>query len=221
MFHFTSVRTFKDYLEPEFHQICHEDIGRVPMIPGHTLRQARERPFDIEIVHNRRDVEIMLDVFAAMFLDERFPPSVTAEIESSDDVFTCSICDSVIWNGHVQCTKCSDFDLCLRCFICGRSCKFHYAEYSFKQLMTDTACEDLVKAAEERLGRRTQSEKPRYAQRRLFPALFTLMTVKGFSRRTRSKDCGRPTKHPTHGKDNISSQRGHICFMSLLLAPAI
>jgi hypothetical protein len=171
IYHSSSVCIFNDYLEPEYNQICREDIGRVPMIPSHTLQRACDKSFDLENEHNRRDVEIMLDIFAKLFFDERLPSSVMVETESSSDVFFCSFCKSVIWNRHVHCAKCPDFDLCFRCFVAGRSCKFHYAEYSFKQLMPVKTYEDLITAIEAKLGRRTRTEKPRYAQCNLLLAL--------------------------------------------------
>lgn len=159
--HSSSVSMFKDYLEPIYNQIGYEDIGRVPLVPIHTLQRARDGPFGIE--HNRRDVELLLDIFAAMVYEERLPNNVTVEtISPSDNTFTCNFCSSVIWNRHLHCTKCPDVDLCFRCFIAGRSCKSHYTEYSFRQLIPRESCVRLIRALEEMLGRRTHSQIPRY-----------------------------------------------------------
>lgn len=160
--HSSSIRMFNDYLEPRYNQVCHGDIGRMTMVPRYTLQAACDGVFGLDDAHNRRDVEQMLDIFATMYYDERLPSGVSVETELSDFIITCSFCDSVIWNRHLHCAKCPDFDLCLRCFIAGRSCKNHYAEYSLKQLVSSEDCEDLIKAIEVRLGRSTRSEKPRH-----------------------------------------------------------
>lgn len=160
--HSSSVYIFNDYLEPKYNQICHEDISRMPMIPRYTLQRACDGFFDLRNAHNLRDVELMLDIFAAMVYEERLPNGVTVETEPSSDIFTCSFCEAVIWNRHLHCAKCPDFDLCLKCFINGRSCKYHYGEYSFKQLMPAEACQGLINATEAKIGRRTWAMKPRY-----------------------------------------------------------
>lgn len=159
--HYSSVSMFKNYLEPIYNQIGYEDIGRVPLVPMHTLQRVRDGSFDIE--YNRRDVELLLDIFVSMVYEEQLPSSVTVKtISPSDNTFTCNFCSSVIWNRHLHCPKCPDVDLCFRCFIAGRSCKFHYTEYSFRQLMPWESCISLIRAIEEKLGRPTNSEIPRY-----------------------------------------------------------
>ena len=159
--HISSVSIFKDYLERIYSQTAHEDIGRVPLVPVHALQAVCDGSFNID--HYRREVQLLLDIFATMVSEERLPNSVTIEtIDPLNDVFTCSFCKSVIWNRHLHCAKCPDVDLCFRCFVSGRSCKSHFAEYSFKQLVPVEFCSILIRAVEERLGRSAQTAVPRY-----------------------------------------------------------
>ena len=167
--HTSSVQTYFDYLEPIYNQVGYTDIDRVPIIPIHTLQRVRDGSIDIGNLRNRRDAGFMLEIFRKMILEERMPQTVaiqTVDMES-DNIITCSFCQSVIWNKHLHCNQCPEgdhgVDLCFRCFIADRSCESHYTTYSFRQLFPRDYIYNLFNDVKRRLGWDSQINEPRYS----------------------------------------------------------
>ncbi|RJE21929.1 Zinc finger, ZZ type [Aspergillus sclerotialis] len=83
--HTSSVQTYFDYLEPIYNQVGYADIDRVPIIPIHALQRVRDGSIDIGNLHNRRDAELMLQIFRKMILEERLPQAVAIQTADVGD----------------------------------------------------------------------------------------------------------------------------------------
>ena len=76
---------------------------------------------------------------------------------------TCNFCSTAIWNRHVRCTQCADFDLCLLCYLSGRSCE-HFHSYAWAELVPAEQSTRVLNRAREILG--FQLEEPRTLDKR-------------------------------------------------------
>ncbi|RAL15389.1 uncharacterized protein BO97DRAFT_431978 [Aspergillus homomorphus CBS 101889] len=121
--------------------------GRVSLIPLHALESRHWRPGDIYF---------FLSLFLQMYEEEDIENELGVQIELIDTqgaVVECSFCGLTIWNRHLHCEQCGDFDLCLRCFVSGRSCK-HPRSYTWAELLPRDYCENIISSALNKLGRR-------------------------------------------------------------------
>ncbi|KAI9371894.1 hypothetical protein BJX61DRAFT_509790 [Aspergillus egyptiacus] len=139
--HATSLASFFDYVQPAYQQQCHVDTGRVPLIPLYGL-QSR--------ICGTEEQSLLLDVFRQLVDDEDTGRESTLQIKTVDTqgaVVECNFCGLTIWNRHLHCEKCGDFDLCLTCYVSGRSCK-HIADYTWAEMLPRERCQDMIRAGE-------------------------------------------------------------------------
>ncbi|KAL4785667.1 hypothetical protein BJX76DRAFT_346855 [Aspergillus varians] len=142
--HASSVASFFDYVQPVYQRQCHADTGRVPLIPMYALQSGT----------CGREEKSLLDVFHQQVDDEDTGRESVLPIKAVDTqgaVVECNFCGLTIWNRHLHCEKCGDFDLCLTCFISGRSCK-HVANYTWAELLPRERCQDIIQATRSRIG---------------------------------------------------------------------
>ncbi|KAL4882908.1 hypothetical protein BJY04DRAFT_226923 [Aspergillus karnatakaensis] len=155
--HTTSITSFFDYVEPSYQQKCHTDTGRVSLIPLHALRSLPTGRAFLPSVEEK----FLLDIFHRMVEDEDTGQDSTLInlVDTQGAVVECNFCGLTIWNRHLHCEECGDFDLCLTCFVSGRSCR-HAASYTLVELIPRPRCLEIVQAAARRVGRRhSQSTK--------------------------------------------------------------
>ncbi|GKZ18818.1 hypothetical protein AbraIFM66951_009522 [Aspergillus brasiliensis] len=158
--HSSSLVTFFDYIQPFYQRYCHADTGRVPLIPLHALIRGSL---------GTEDEALLLDVFLKLLDDEAIetgsvPPMKTVDTQGA--VVECNFCGLTIWNRHLHCEQCGDFDLCLTCFISGRSCK-HVADYTWAELIPRAYCMEVIQSTRNRLRDRLLSRFKRPKQRSL------------------------------------------------------
>ncbi|PWY84492.1 hypothetical protein BO94DRAFT_547091 [Aspergillus sclerotioniger CBS 115572] len=142
--HCSSLISFFDYIQPTYQRQCHADTGRVPLIPLHAL--IRGSP-------ESRDEALLLEVFEQLLEDEAIETETATSIKTVDTqgaIVECNFCGLTIWNRHLHCEQCGDFDLCLTCFISGRSCK-HVADYTWAELIPRRYCKDIIQTTRNRL----------------------------------------------------------------------
>ncbi|GLA97682.1 hypothetical protein AtubIFM57143_005611 [Aspergillus tubingensis] len=155
--HSSSLVSFFDYIQPFYQRYCHADTGRVPLIPLHALIRGSL---------GTEDEALLLDVFLKLLDDEAIetdsvPPMKTVDTQGA--VVECNFCGLTIWNRHLHCEQCGDFDLCLTCFISGRSCK-HVADYTWAELIPRAYCMEVIQSTRNRLRDRLLSriKHPKY-----------------------------------------------------------
>lgn len=127
--HSTSMELFLDYVQPAYQQLCHPDNGRVPLIPLRALQRYRT---DKMLGDGKR----LFDIFQRFVDDEDIQGPLSAPINQIDTqgaIVECNFCGLVIWNRHLRCEECQDFDICLTCFVNGRSCK-HTSRYTWSEI---------------------------------------------------------------------------------------
>lgn len=141
--HASSLESFFDYVQPVYQMHCHADTGRVPLIPLHALNG------DLAVPESR----LLLDIFQQLVDDEDIgnTPDVSIKlVDTQGAVVECNFCGLTIWNRHLHCEQCGDFDLCLACFVSGRSCK-HTAGYTWAELFPNQRCQDIINQCRETL----------------------------------------------------------------------
>ncbi|KAL2854826.1 hypothetical protein BJY01DRAFT_231789 [Aspergillus pseudoustus] len=157
--HHTSVSTFFNYVEPVYQKHCHPDTGRVPLIPLYALQSGR---------CTGEDQRRLWNIFRSQFLEENIERVSSVPIKLVDTqgaVVECNFCGLTIWNRHLHCEKCGDFDLCLTCFISGRSCK-HVADYTWAEIIPRSSLLGLLSRASSmasgtfNMAKLTRSDRP-------------------------------------------------------------
>ncbi|KAL4906262.1 hypothetical protein BDW74DRAFT_167386 [Aspergillus multicolor] len=139
--HSTSVASFFDYVQPAYHKQCHADTSRVPLVPMYALQTG---------VCGREEELLLLDIFHQQVSGETVG-SEAYTVDTQGAVVECNFCGLTIWNRHLHCEECRDFDLCLTCFVWGRSCK-HVADYTWAEILPLERCRKIIMAARNRLG---------------------------------------------------------------------
>ncbi|KAL4916303.1 hypothetical protein BDW62DRAFT_186493 [Aspergillus aurantiobrunneus] len=143
--HATSVASFFDYVQPIYQKQCHADTGRVPLVPMYALQSG---------ACGKEEETLLLDVFQQQVDEEDTGRESLLPIKAVDTqgaVVECNFCGLTIWNRHLHCEKCGDFDLCLTCFVSGRSCK-HVADYTWAEMLPREQLQDTILAARSRIG---------------------------------------------------------------------
>ncbi|PYH63151.1 uncharacterized protein BO96DRAFT_429576 [Aspergillus niger CBS 101883] len=171
--HSSSLVSFFDYIQPFYQRYCHADTGRVPLIPLHALIRGSL---------GTEDEALLLDVFLKLLDDEAIetdsdPPMKIVDTQGA--VVECNFCGLTIWNRHLHCEQCGDFDLCLTCFITGRSCK-HVADYTWAELIPRAYCMEVIQSTRNRLRDRLLSrfKRPKYDLPFKHPGLISLKLQK-------------------------------------------
>lgn len=141
--HLSSLMAFWQDVQPAYHHQCHADTGRVPLVPCNSLHRA----FESNEHHRTKELTTLVDIFQKLIDDqiiEREIDTPMRSVDPQDGVIECNFCGSTIWNRHLHCDECGDFDLCMTCFVSGRSCK-HTSAYSWAQIVPIPECKNLVK----------------------------------------------------------------------------
>lgn len=132
----SSIDAFFNYFEPVY-QRCHPDVGLVPLVPVHALQRALQPTMDEGGPRGRGELPKLFDIFDIfdfLFSREEVPESVPVQaVDAEGASVVCNFCGMAIWNRHMHCEACKNFDLCLTCFVFGRSCK-HLTAYVLAEL---------------------------------------------------------------------------------------
>ncbi|KAI9928999.1 hypothetical protein MW887_001392 [Aspergillus wentii] len=150
--HTSSLTSFFDYVQPVYQRQCHSDTGRVPLIPLYALESG---------VYTKDELPCILQMFQRLVDDEDTGSEISAPIKTVDTqgaVVECNFCGITIWNRHMHCEKCGDFDLCLTCFVSGRSCK-HVIDYTCTEIVSRERCLEIIKTARSDSGSSSRSRE--------------------------------------------------------------
>ncbi|GFF47190.1 hypothetical protein IFM58399_07985 [Aspergillus lentulus] len=136
--HTSSMASFFDYIQPAYQRQCHTDTGRVPLIPLHALRDPTAL--------SAKELKLVLEIFERLVDDDDTGSNVPVKlVDTQGAVVECNYCGLTIWNRHLHCEQCGDFDLCMPCFVSGRSCK-HITDYTWAELIPREDCHALIDA---------------------------------------------------------------------------
>ena len=162
--HPLSLEVGFQYVQPPFNRLCHPDVARTNLSLAYAMASlARDDSPGIL----PPDLPLLSRLFRQMVHDESIenqPATPIILVRLPETVIaTCNFCSTAIWNRHVRCTGCVDFDLCLACYLSGRSCE-HSQSYSWAEILSTETCNRILVRAREILG--FQPEEPRIPDRK-------------------------------------------------------
>ncbi|EXJ81298.1 hypothetical protein A1O3_07588 [Capronia epimyces CBS 606.96] len=167
--HPLSLEVGFEYVQAPFNRLCHPDVARTNLSLACAMLSLLQ---DNQNVTNSSlplppDLPLLSRLFRQMVHDESIEPQPATAISlvpiQPGTIATCNFCSTAIWNRHVRCTQCVDFDLCLLCYLNGRSCE-HFQSYAWAELVPAEQCTRVLNRAREILG--FQPEEPRALDRR-------------------------------------------------------
>ncbi|KIX07034.1 uncharacterized protein Z518_05011 [Rhinocladiella mackenziei CBS 650.93] len=166
--HPLSLEVGFQYVQAPFNRLCHPDVARTNLSLACAMLSLLQ---DNQSVTNSSlplppDLPLLSRLFRQMVHDESIesPPATPISLVpiQAGTIATCNFCSTAIWNRHVRCTQCADFDLCLLCYLNGRSCE-HSQSYAWAELVPAEQCTRVLNRAREILG--FQPEEPRALDR--------------------------------------------------------
>ncbi|ETI29006.1 hypothetical protein G647_01458 [Cladophialophora carrionii CBS 160.54] len=181
--HPLSLEVGFDYVQAPFNRLCHPDVARTNLSLACAMLSLLQdnQTMSNSLLPLPPDLPLLSRLFRQMVHDETIEPPVITPITlasiQTGTIATCNFCSTAIWNRHVRCTQCTDFDLCLLCYLNGRSCE-HFQSYVWAELIPAEKCTRVLNRAREILG--FQPEEPRTLDKRkaLGTAVNDLMRAK-------------------------------------------
>lgn len=155
------------YVQAPFNRLCHPDVARTNLsLACAMLSLLQDDQHSGTSLPLPPDLPLLSHLFRQMVHDESiesepFTPITLVPMQPGT-IATCNFCSTAIWNRHVRCTQCADFDLCLLCYLNGRSCE-HSQSYAWAELVPAEQCTRVLNRAREILG--FQPEEPRSLDR--------------------------------------------------------
>ncbi|KAK5100684.1 hypothetical protein LTR70_001416 [Exophiala xenobiotica] len=155
------------HVQPPFNRLCHPDVARTNLSLAYAMLSLVQQPLEGALpMPLPPDLPLLSRLFRHMVHDEAIDSQPATQITlvqlPSGVIATCNFCSTAIWNRHVRCTICADFDLCLPCYLNGRSCE-HAQSYAWAELVTPETNNRVLTRAREILG--FQLEEPRLPDR--------------------------------------------------------
>lgn len=182
--HPLSLEVGIQHVQPPFNRLCHPDVARTNLSLAYAMLSLVEHSRNDDsgaTVKLPPDLPLLSRLFRQLVHDESIEAPTSIQITQvklqQGTIATCNFCSTAIWNRHVRCTVCADFDLCLLCYLNGRSCE-HAQSYSWAELVPPEKCNRVLVRAREILG--FQLEEPRLPDRQktLGTAVNDLMLAK-------------------------------------------
>ncbi|OAL64466.1 hypothetical protein A7C99_3900 [Trichophyton rubrum] len=140
------------YVQPPFNRLCHPDVARSNLSLACAMLSLLR---DDQHAIIPPDLPLLTRLFNQMAKDETIDggpaTAVTLVPIPETAIATCNFCGTAIWNRHLRCNQCQDFDLCLMCYLSGRSCE-HPSSYSWAEIVPQDICSRVVQRAESILG---------------------------------------------------------------------
>jgi hypothetical protein len=167
-------------VQPSFNRLCHPDLARTNLSLAHAmmslLQDNAETPMPLP-----PDLPLLSRLFRQMMHDETIESDTPTHIQSvtlpTSVIATCNFCSTGIWNRHVRCTECADFDLCLLCYLNGRSCE-HIHSYAWAEIVPAEKCTRVLNRAREIMGFQPEAPPEMDTMKTLGTAVNDLMKAK-------------------------------------------
>lgn len=166
--HPLSLEVGFQYVQAPFNRLCHPDVARTNLSLACAMLSLLQDNQNVTTapLSLPPDLPLLSRLFRQMVHDETIESPLATAITlvpiQSGTIATCNFCNTAIWNRHVRCTQCADFDLCLLCYLNGRSCE-HTQSYALAELVPSEQCTRVLNRAREILG--FQPEEPRILDR--------------------------------------------------------
>lgn len=153
------------HVQPPFNRLCHPDVARTNLSLACAMLsliqpENQNIPAALPLPP---DLPLLSRLFRQMVHDESIESTPAAPIQlvtlGTGVIATCNFCSTAIWNRHVRCKVCTDFDLCLQCYLNGRSCE-HSQSYAWAELVVPEQCNRVLNRAREILGFQLEPRSP-------------------------------------------------------------
>ncbi|KAK5082820.1 hypothetical protein LTR05_006701 [Lithohypha guttulata] len=180
--HPLSLEVGIQHVQPPFNRLCHPDVARTNLSLAYAMLSLIEQPpSDAMSPSLPPDLPLLSRLFRSLVHDETIesatPPQISLVTLQQGTIATCNFCSTAIWNRHVRCTICADFDLCLLCYLNGRSCE-HAQSYAWAELVPPEKCKQVLTRAREILGFQLEEARLPDRQKTLGTAVNDLMHAK-------------------------------------------
>lgn len=162
--HPLSLEVGIQHVQPPFNRLCHPDVARTNLSLACAMlsliqdNQNASTPLPLP-----PDLPLLSRLFRQLVHDETIESELATPIQlvtlGTGVIATCNFCSTAIWNRHVRCKVCTDFDLCLLCYLNGRSCE-HPQSYTWAELVIPEQCTRVLNRAREILGFQLESRTP-------------------------------------------------------------
>jgi len=166
--HPLSLEVGFQYVQTPFNRLCHPDVARTNLSLSSAMLSLLQDHQKVTAASSSLppDLPLLSRLFRQMVHDETIESAPVTAISlvtlPAGTIATCNFCSTAIWNRHVRCTQCTDFDICLLCYVNGRSCE-HVQSYAWAELWPLEQCTRVLNRAREILG--FQPEEPRSQDR--------------------------------------------------------
>jgi Zinc-finger domain of monoamine-oxidase A repressor R1/Zinc finger, ZZ type len=168
-------------VQPSFNRLCHPDLARTNLSLACAMMSLLRDTQTSTPTPLPPDLPLLSRLFRQMVHDESIddPPATPIQLIILPDtvIATCNFCSTAIWNRHVRCTQCSDFDLCLLCYLNGRSCE-HTNSYAWAEIIPPEHCNQILNRAREIMGFQPEAPPAADRQKTLGTAVNDLMRAK-------------------------------------------
>ncbi|KAI1939852.1 hypothetical protein LOZ12_000981 [Ophidiomyces ophidiicola] len=176
--HPLSLEAGMAHAQPPFNRLCHPDVAQTNLSLAcamlSLLRENTKNPAP-------PDLHLLTRLFRQMVREERIvgqpATSMTLVRVPETAIVTCDFCSTAIWNRHLRCSECEDFDLCLNCFLNGRSCE-HIQSYSWAEIVPQETCARVLDRAQQLLGYRLDDDRSLDLRKSLGTAVNDLILAK-------------------------------------------
>lgn len=174
--HPLSLEAGLNYVQPPFNRLCHPDVARSNLSLACAMLSLLRDSGPIP-----PDLALLARLFREMVHEEMIndQPATPISLVSIPDtaIATCNFCGTAIWNRHLRCNECQGFDLCLLCFLSGRSCE-HTSRYSWAEIVPQETCSQILLRAEAILGCKPADTRPLDRRKSLGTAANDLIRAK-------------------------------------------
>ncbi|KPI45489.1 uncharacterized protein AB675_431 [Cyphellophora attinorum] len=171
-------------VQPSFNRLCHPDLARTNLSLAcamMSLLQDDQNLRSEQALALPPDLPLLSRLFKQMVHDEHIDSPVATPISvvtlQPTVIATCNFCSTAIWNRHVRCTQCTDFDLCLLCYLNGRSCEQSHA-YAWAEIVPPEQCTRILNRAREILGFQPEEHVQETGKKTLGTAVNDLMLAR-------------------------------------------
>lgn len=146
--HPLSLEAGMHYVQPPFNRLCHPDVARSNLSLACAMLSLIQPDVQTTIPP---DLALLTRLFRQMVNDEFIKDQPATQVSlvriPETAIATCNFCGTAIWNRHLRCNQCQDFDLCLMCCLSGRSCE-HLGSYSWVEIIPSEKCRQVLHQAE-------------------------------------------------------------------------
>jgi len=133
-----------DYVLPAYNRACHTDIAHARPAIAHAVIKMSQSGDSSNM--SPQDLLMLQQLFIELLEEDRIDGVPATEIKSinvNEEIIKCDFCGTAIWNRYLCCNECGDFEICMQCYVNGRSCS-HVTQYQWVEQYSSRFCENLA-----------------------------------------------------------------------------